>query len=270
VATARNRGFTLAEVLVASTLSGFIALVAVGAMKAIADGAQIVNRASETAAEARFAARTLARDLANFYRDPNPENMKLVGVSQGADTGGPAFLAFYTVGWAKARADQPEGDVYEVEYILGTRQEEKTTVEMPAEEGTSMTLFRRLWPNPDKDRDPGGILAPLAEDVTVFQVRFYDGKQWGGEWSEKMKALPELIEITIGVQPPGQREPVLESFVVTFPRLGAVSETAGPEGQTPESGQQPPPEQPGSGNQPSGEQGQSGPPEGDGSGNRGR
>ena len=106
----------------ASTISGFIALVAVGALNAIAGTAQTVNRVSEVNSEIRFAARMIARDLANLYRDPNPENMKLVGASQGSETGGPPFLTFYTVGRAKARADQPEGDVYEVEYFLGTRQ----------------------------------------------------------------------------------------------------------------------------------------------------
>ena len=120
----RHKGFTLAEVLVASTISGFIAIVAVGAMNAISHTAQTVNRVSEVNSELRFAARLIAQDLANLYRDSNPENIKLLGVSQGSDTAGPPFLTFYTVGRAKARADQPEGDVYEVEYFLGSRQEQ--------------------------------------------------------------------------------------------------------------------------------------------------
>ena len=77
------RGFTLAEVLVASTISGFVALIAVGALNAIAGSAQTVNRTTETTSEIRFAARMIARDLANLYRDPNPQNMKLVGVFRG-------------------------------------------------------------------------------------------------------------------------------------------------------------------------------------------
>ena len=48
-----NRGFTLAEVLVATTLSAFIALAAVGALKAVTDSSQVVERATETAADAR-------------------------------------------------------------------------------------------------------------------------------------------------------------------------------------------------------------------------
>jgi len=76
-------GFTLAEVLVASTISGFVALLAVGALNAIAGSAQTVGRVTETTSEIRFAARMIARDLANLYRDVNAQNMKLVRYSQG-------------------------------------------------------------------------------------------------------------------------------------------------------------------------------------------
>jgi general secretion pathway protein J len=257
------RGFTLAEVLVASTLSAFIALVAVSALKAVTDSAQIVNRTSETADELRFAARMLARDLANFYRDPNPENMKLVGVSQDADTGGPAFLTFYTVARAKARAAQPEGDVYEVEYLVSMRQQDETAALPSPAQPEGMLLLRRVWPNPDKEREPRGVLTPVAENIGIFQVRFFDGKQWGSEWSEEMKSIPEMIEVTLGIQPPGRGDPVLESFLVNFPRMARGTQTPASEGQTPEAGQEPQaePEQRQSGNQPAGGGGSSGPPD---------
>jgi type II secretion system protein J len=215
---AANRGFTLAEVLVASTISGFIAIVAVSALSAVSHSAQAVNRASEVNAEIRFAARMLARDLANLYRDPSPENVRLIGASQGAETDGPPFLTFYTVGRAKARADQPEGDVYEVEYFLGTRQAQEG-----AAGGSSpdepMVLFRRLWPNPDKERIPGGIVAPIAENIALFYVRFFDGQEWTGQWTEEMRTLPTLVEVTLATAPPERGDPVLETFTVSFPRM---------------------------------------------------
>jgi prepilin-type N-terminal cleavage/methylation domain-containing protein len=238
-----SKGFTLAEVLVASTITGFIALVAVSALKTVTDSAQVVNRTSETAGELRFAARMLQRDLANLYRDPNPENMRLIGVSQDADAGGPAFLTFYTVARAKARAEQPEGDVYEVEYFVSTReQKDETAVTVPSAlpgQPEGMILLRRVWPNPDKEREPRGVLTPIAENIGIFQVRFFDGKQWGGEWSEEMKSLPEMIEVTLGIQPAGRTEPVLESFLVNLPRLAKGTGAAASESETSEGGQEP-------------------------------
>jgi prepilin-type N-terminal cleavage/methylation domain-containing protein len=273
-----SKGFTLAEVLVASTITGFIALVAVSALKAVTDSAQLVNRTSETAGELRFAARMLQRDLANLYRDPNPENMRLIGVSQDADTGGPAFLTFYTVARAKARADQPEGDVYEVEYIVSMHDQgdetgvpAATVAPAASAQPEGMLLLRRVWPNPDKEREPRGVLTPIAENIGIFQVHFFDGQQWGSEWSEEMKSLPEMIEVTLGILPPGRNDPVLESFLVNFPRLAKQTGTAASGGQTAAGGQesQAQPQQPESGGPPAGG-GQGGPSNNSGAGNNGR
>lgn len=217
----RNNGFTLAEILVASTISAFVAMVAVGTLKAITDSAQVVTRTSEATAEIRFAARLLARDLTNLYRDPDPRSMRLLGASQGSDAGGPAFLTFYTVGRAKARAAQPEGDVYEVEYLLANQdRSEADENENAAPQVETMTLFRRLWPNPHIERTPGGILTPIAQNIGLFQVRFYDGQQWAGEWPEEMESIPELIEVTLASAPPeGRGAPIVETIVVSWARL---------------------------------------------------
>ena len=225
--TVRNKGFTLAEVLVASTISAFIAMVGVGALKAVSDSAQIVNHASETVGEVRFAARMLAGDLANLYRDADTENMRLVGASQSSVTGEPPYITFYAVGRAKARAAQPEGDVYEVEYVLGQRQQEDN--DAPDAEVGSTVLFRRLWPNPDEEREPGGILTVIAEDIAIFEIRFFDGEQWADEWPEEMESFPDLIEVTLGTLPEGRSEPVVETFVVNCARLTGQSAAAASE-----------------------------------------
>jgi general secretion pathway protein J len=234
IRTTHNWGFTLAEVLAASTISAFIAMVAVGALKAVTDNSQMVTRATETAAEVRFAARMMARDLANLYRDPDPRQMKLVGNAEESQAGGPAILTFYAVGCAKARAGQPEGDVYEVEYFL-------TKNEMPEEAvgPDSFMLLRRLWPNPDEKRDAGGIVTPIAENLAAFNMRFFDGQQWAGAWGKEMQSLPQLIEVTLVAQSKERGGLVVETFTASFPRL--ATGTAVPEGAEQPQGGEPPP-----------------------------
>jgi len=235
--TVHNRGFTLAEVLIASTISAFVTLVAVGALKTITDGAQAVGRAAETTTELRFAARMMANDLANLYRDPDAKKMKLVASSQGLEAGSPVFLTFYMAGRVKARASQPEGDIYEVEYLLSTQDD------LESEEPTQKSLLmRRLWPNPDKQRDPGGILSTVAEEIGVLQMNFFDGKQWASEWPEEMQSIPQLIEVTLIAQPKGRGIPMRETFVVGFPRLAAKMASGSGEGQPEGEGQTPQPE----------------------------
>lgn len=236
-----HKGFTLAEVLVASTISAFVALVAVGALRAVADSAQIVNRTGERSAEVGFAARLLARDLANLYRDMDPRNMRLVGASQGSDYSETPYLRFYTVGRAPARVGQPEGDMYEVEYVLMETPGLETSFD---EESDATTLFRRLWPNPDRDREPGGILVPIAQNIDVFQIRFLDEEQWVSDWPEEMESIPQLIEVTLGTVPRGPGEAIVETFTINFNRLpggtGPASSGQGPSGQ-PNSGNSAPP-----------------------------
>jgi hypothetical protein len=225
---------------VASTISGFVAVIAVGALNAIAGSAKTINRITETTSEIRFAARMIARDLANLYRDINPENMKLVGAGEVTATGEPPHLTFYVSGRAKARANQPEGDVYEVEYFLGTRQRSREMGPgpgLPADQfEESMVLFRRLWPNPDKERPPGGVLTPIAENIGAFYVRFYDGKQWVEEWTEQMRSLPEYLEVTLASVPPEKGDPVVEIMTVTFPRLSKAAAMAAQAGAAAGSG----------------------------------
>jgi general secretion pathway protein J len=114
-------------------------------------------------------------------------------------------------------------------------------------EKQKFVLFRRLWPNPDKQRDPGGILTPIAENIDVFQMRFYDGQQWVSEWREELQSIPEVVEVTLATMPEGRGNPVIEKFTVNFPRMAARTgapsgegpQGEGPSGQPPQQGQPP-------------------------------
>lgn len=198
----KRTAFTLVEVLVASTIGVFIALVAVGALRTITASTEVIDRNIGAAAEVRYAANLIARDLANFYRDDETDNFRFVGtveeLSQGHST---SYLVFYTINRTKARADQPEGDVYEVEYFL-TENEDKTM------------LMRRLWPNPNKEMEPGGVLTVIAEDIEVFEVQYFDGEEWAEEWPEEMGSLPNLVAINIIAKQPNRSNPPSESMIV--------------------------------------------------------
>ncbi len=216
----RKTGFTLVEVMVASTIGAFVMLVAVGTLKAITASAEMVENNISTAAEVRFATNMLKRDLVNFYRDENIENTKLIGTAEESELEGSSYLVFYTISRAKARSDQPEGDIYEVEYYL-MKDEEKSL------------LMRRMWPNPDKEEtEPRGISAVIAENIDVFEVRYFDGEEWSTEWPEEMRVLPQLIEINIVAKSPSRPVPTIESLIVNLTR--SVTATV----DTSESGEQ--------------------------------
>ncbi len=205
----RKTGFTLVEVLVASTIGVFITMVAVGALRTIIASAEMVDSNINAAAEVRFAANMIARDLQNFYTDDDIENTKFIGTVEALGNDSyTSYLIFYTIGRTKARIDQPEGDLYEVEYYL-------------MQDGETSSLMRRLWPNPSEYLEPGGILTVIAEDIAIFEVQYFDGEEWFEEWPEEMQALPDLVSISIAAEQPDRSNPPSESIIVNLAGSGA-------------------------------------------------
>ncbi|MFC1676250.1 type II secretion system protein GspJ [Planctomycetota bacterium] len=216
-----RKGFTLVELLVASMIGVFVAVLAVAALKTVSVGAQMVEESIETSSEIKFASNRIAADLRNIYRDTDQSKTKFVGIMEQGQTDENIHLIFYMVGRAKARSDQIEGDVYEVEYFLARNEDEDETL-----------LMRRLWPNPDKEAEPGGILTVIAEDIEIFGVRFFDGMEWQMEWPEEANTMPEIVEVTIAagknleddMEEEEKSEISAESFIVNFGRARGTGE----------------------------------------------
>ena len=95
------------------------AVVAVGTLRAVSDGSQMVNETIDRAAEVRFASKKIADDLMNVYRDRNFKNMVFVGAIVSGEQGEFVSLRFYTVSKSKARLQQPEGDGRHDEEVTG-------------------------------------------------------------------------------------------------------------------------------------------------------
>jgi type II secretion system protein J len=212
----KRKGFTLVEIMIASLLGSFIMLVAVGALRAITTTSERMTGVVDTASEVRFAAREIETNLINFYRDSNSLYRKLVGEIEETPEGNLASITFYTVGRTKARFDQPEGDVYEVEYFL-------------SKENGQSKLFRRLWPNPDKDSKPAGILTELAENIELFAVRYFDGQKWYDQWSSEPtyggETLPDLVEITLLARAPLTNDVMAQTVVVNLKSNASATNT---------------------------------------------
>jgi len=216
--TAHDRkGFTLVEVMVASVIGAFIALVAVGTLRTVTGTRERVESNCTCAEELRFAADTVRTDLMNLYRDTDASKTKLVGVMAETDGGLIMDLTMRVVGAGPARPGQPEGDVYEVQYFL--HKEEKDEME-------KSVLMRRLCPIVGMEDDiesQGGVLTAIAENIVDFSVQFFDGSEWQMEWGPEQNLLPELVEVSLAGQLGDNEEKaeiMVRNFIVSFPRLG--------------------------------------------------
>lgn len=202
----KKTGFTLVEILVASTIGTFISLVAIGTLHTVITGNDMVDRNINAASEVRFAANMITHDLGNFYNAADFNSTELIGTVETNSDYDTAYIVFYTVNRAKARLYEPECDIYEVEYYLET------------EDDGSLSLRRRLWPNPNDEFDPGGILTTIAENIEYFEISYYDGSQWYSDWPEDMTGPPDLVEVSITTKPIGLGNVISETNLINLKR----------------------------------------------------
>jgi len=206
----KKSGFTLVEILVASTIGTFISLIAVSTLHTVISGSDMVDRNLNAASEVRFASNLLTRDLTNYYHADNFEDTEFYAITEAYTEFDTAHLIFYTVNRAKARIYEPECDIYEVEYYL----------EPDKNDEENLLLKRRVWPNPNLEFEPGGILTTIAENIEYFDVTYYNGEDatWYSEWPEDMEGPPDLVEFTISTRPLGLGNYISETILVNLVR----------------------------------------------------
>ena len=206
----RTPGFTLLEILIATIISAFVALTALASLQAVTKSRDKIDTSINVAAELNFAARMIANDLRNVARTSGSAN--LIGIAPPIEDVPAAHLIVQTVNRAKARPGLPENDIYEVEYFIRTNEEEEE------EEEEQSQLMRRIWPNPNRDDEPAGIMSCIAENITEFRFAYYDGQEWLTEWPESMTELPHLVELTLSAHYPHRKNTLRCSILVSFPR----------------------------------------------------
>lgn len=212
----RNRGFTLLEVILAATMTAFIAAIAVAGLRTAADSRRQVREANEAQDALRFCALRIEKDLAGIVRGAG---VVFEGAPADKQQGTSPRLRMHIYSTDKARADQPESDRYEVEYGLITNDE------------TGKVFFvRRVCPvvgMETAEETTGGILTVLSESIAGFEVHYFDGTEWMLEWTQT-QTLPVLMEVLLvaaGAEETQNPNNVFSrSIWMHFPREGTLTE----------------------------------------------
>jgi type II secretion system protein J len=180
----KNRGFTLLEVILAATLTAFVALVAIAGLRSVSMTRTTISQASDAADSLRYAAEILERDLASVVRG---QGVIFEGIAADSAIGMPPSLRMRLYQTEPARPQSPESDLYEVEYSL-LQSEDK------------MLFVRRVCPlvgvEVDREETSGGILTVLSESIIDFQAQYYDNGQWLDNWLTETE-LPQLVLVTL-------------------------------------------------------------------------
>ncbi len=210
----RKSGFTLVEVVIASIVGSFIALVAVSALRAVTSSRTLVANNLAAADEIRYATQLIRQDLANVYRDSEGSAIKFVGTNAETDEDMKTSLTMRIVSTTNTRLSEVEGDLHDVEYFI-------------MEEEDKSVLMRRFCPvvgTEEEDELPGGVLTAIAENIVGFEMRYFDGEEWLPEWLAEQNMFPEMVEITLmTTEEKSGRDPtpVIRNILASFPRISA-------------------------------------------------
>lgn len=183
-------GFTLLEMLISAALAAFIALVALSGLRGVTAVRAAVDRHSEAVDELRIAAEQIRSDLIDIQ--PIGRTIRFEGQMDQNGVSSTSRLIFRTFSRNKARRDQPESELYEVEYFV-------------SQSGSGKALMRRVCPitgidsQTSEEKSDGGILEVLAEPIAAFDIGYFDNGNWSGTWSADNQRPPQLVLVNLAV-----------------------------------------------------------------------
>ena len=197
--TWNSKGFTLLEVLVASTLLSMVLAIVYGVFSQTLTSTQ---RAEEQSAQSRAARIVLLRigdDLQASFPFA-PDHSRFVGKTSRGQQFPDAFLSFVSLSGLPLTSGSPAGDWYEIEYEL--------VPDPRAASARQLVRRARFAPTtPDSTssrattagRASEGETLPLLTGVQGLRLRFFDGRAWHDEWGKEQTSakLPRAVEVEL-------------------------------------------------------------------------
>ena len=71
------------------------------------------------------------------------------------------------------------------------------------------------------------MMTRLAEQLSLFQLRYFDGEQWQQDWPMELARTPMLVEVSLGArvkEKSGKETVYSKQIFINFPRNGQEDE----------------------------------------------
>lgn len=213
----QSDGFTLVELIVATTLTVLVAGSTVAILRSTSAACERTDKQLELQQQARAGVLAIATALRNAARQVDKDT-GLEGVDDWMGQKGemPADrVRFFSVSEKTIRPGQPESDVKEFEFVLSR-----------PTDGTLPALMRRSDPTRNERPDEGGVVELVAENVLGLNLAYHDGRDWREDWPEDARGWPVAIRIELAVVSKEEpRQIWTTSRLVNFPYYPAQSES---------------------------------------------
>jgi len=197
-----RRGFTVVELLVASTVVAIVVAASAGVFTAIHKGARKARVRAELAHVGRVVLSMMARDIQSLWAFEANKDEIIVAVKGEAPVGEDreANVARDELHFVTKSPAEPLGaDLVEMSYFVH---------EDP--ETGRLALLRRWQAPPDEDITLGGAYETLTDSVISLAFAFYDGNEWLDEW-DSVSVMPLAVRVTVGLIDELTGEPLMMS-----------------------------------------------------------
>jgi general secretion pathway protein J len=205
------RGFTLLEVLIAVAISAIIGVLITGAFARTHATKELVESFDDRYSVARLALGRIARELEATYvteRFDTKRFRERPTHLYGDDGGERDTLRFTTFAHQRLYRDAKESDQSLVEY----------RVDRDPDRNGEMALIRREKVHLDEDPGRGGTEAVVADNVSGFEVSYWDWKRasWAKEWDTNSTdrpsgQLPTRVKLKLTLKMPDGKEKAFET-----------------------------------------------------------
>lgn len=198
--SARQRGFTLLEVMIAVAVTAAMGLMVVGSFRQIDRAQEITQDQGDRYAGARLALSRLSRELEMAFISDHFDRNRMRD-RPSAFVGRDDQILFTTFAHERLGRDVRESDQEAVEY----------TLDADPDHSGERALFRRSKAHIDEEIDRGGRKDLVADHITSFRLLYWDPRKsdWVRDWSTKsadhQNALPSRVRIELELAVPAGR-----------------------------------------------------------------
>jgi general secretion pathway protein J len=194
-------GVTLIEILVAMSVFALLGVVVYGSLSGSLIAQQNVEAVQGRTREVRVALLRITRELQSAFIVKNTnqvttEPLRSQTIFESKPDGSYTQLNFTSFAHQRTQADINESDQTEIGYLV-----------RKAKDGPGMQLVRRESKRIDSKPDKGGVYTPVVNDVTEFEVEFYDfeKEEWVKEWDTanatgQLDRLPPFVRVKLTIK----------------------------------------------------------------------
>lgn len=209
----RSSGFTLIELIMASTLVAIVAVGLFASLHVAMDARDAADRAVEPGRTSDLAFDVIRHDLEDAAPPTGTLAKEFTGTDGQDDRGRDGdYLVFYTAAPGPQHVDG-DGEIRRVQYFV------------LAPDGTDgeHVLVRRVAHNLMSPQEPTVFDDEVVlRGVAGFGLRYYDGTDWVDDWdSTQYNGMPTLVEVSIDLERPS-KDPNQPATIKRYTRLVQV------------------------------------------------